>query len=403
MAGPVRIKDGVLHPVLLAAIRSAQVERIHGRLLFRQHTDLCPMAEPLKELFNRAYFERLAKELGAVHPQLKRDAFLKAVQHGNEGRELNARMRHAAITLRSYLPTDYRKAVHVLKDLAPRMPKGYTALLYPDFVGVHGLDEPAFSLEALRYFTPFGSSEFAVREFFRRDTQGTLKVMRAWAEDHDEHVRRLASEGSRPRLPWSFRLEAVVKDPSLTTPILERLRTDDALYVRKSVANHLNDFSKDHPTYMVALLNRWDREHPHTAWIAKHASRSLIKAGDPAALALFAFDTKVKVRVDDLVVSPKRIQLSDRIIVSFTVVSEAARTQQLAIDYAIHYRKANGGTSRKVFKLKEVELPAKGALSLSKQQRIVDFSTRRHHPGVHVVEVQVNGRVMAQAAFELAT
>lgn len=359
------------------------------------------MAEPLKELFNRAYFERLAKELEAVHPQLKRAAFLKAVQQGNEARELNARMRHAAITLRSHLPTDYRKAVHVLKDLAPRMPKGYTALLYPDFVGVHGLHEPAFSLEALRYFTGFGSSEFAVREFFRRDVQGTLKVMRRWAEDEDEHVRRLASEGSRPRLPWSFRLDAVLKDPTLTTPILERLRADDALYVRKSVANHLNDFSKDHPTYMVELLNRWDRQHPHTAWIAKHASRTLIKAGDPAALALFAFDMKVKVRVDDLVISPQRIKLGDRITLSFTVVSEAARAQHLAIDYAIHYRKANSGTSRKVFKLKEVELPAKDALPLSKSQRIMDFSTRKHYPGEHVVEVQVNGRVLADAAFWL--
>ncbi|MBX2979456.1 MAG: DNA alkylation repair protein [Flavobacteriales bacterium] len=359
------------------------------------------MAEPLKEMFNRAYFERLAKELEAVHPSLKRAAFLKAVQQGNEARELNARMRHASITLRSHLPADYRKAVHVLKDLAPRMPKGYTALLYPDFVGVHGLHEPAFSLEALRYFTGFGSSEFAVREFFRRDVQGTLKVMRNWAEDADEHVRRLASEGSRPRLPWSFRLEAVLKDPTLTTPILERLRADDALYVRKSVANHLNDFSKDHPKYMVQLLARWDRQHPHTAWIAKHASRTLIKAGDPAALAIFAFDTKVKVRVDDLVVSPKRLKLGDRLALSFSVVSEAARTQQLAIDYAIHYRKANGGTSRKVFKLKEVELPAKGALPLSKSQRIMDFSTRKHYPGEHVVEVQVNGRVMAEGVFRL--
>jgi len=359
------------------------------------------MAEPLKELFNRAYFECLANELEAVHPPLKRAAFLKAVQHGNEPRELNARMRHTAITLRSHLPADYRKAVHVLKDLALRMPKGYTALLYPDFVGVHGLDDPAFSLDALRYFTGFGSSEFAVREFFRRDVRGTLKVMRSWAEDDDEHVRRLASEGSRPRLPWSFRLEAVLKDPALTTPILERLCADDALYVRKSVANHLNDFSKDHPKYMVELLARWDRKHPYTAWIARHASRTLIKAGDPAALALFAFDTKVKVRVDDLAVSPKRLKLGDRLAFSFTVVSEAARAQHLAIDYAIHYRKANGGTSRKVFKLKEVELPAKGALSLNKSQRVVDFSTRKHYQGEHVVEVLVNGRVLAEAAFRL--
>jgi 3-methyladenine DNA glycosylase AlkC len=361
------------------------------------------MAEPLKELFNRAYFERLANELEAVHSALKRAAFLKAVQQGNEGRELNARMRHAAITLRGHLPTDYRKAVHVLKDLAPRMPKGYTALLYPDFVGVYGLQDPQFSLEALQYFTAFGSSEFAVREFFRRDVQGTLKVMRTWAEDENEHVRRLASEGSRPRLPWSFRLDAVAKDPTLTTPILERLRADDSLYVRKSVANHLNDFSKDHPKYMVELLGRWDRQHPQTAWIAKHASRTLIKAGDPAALALFAFDSKVKVRVEGLRITPKKLKLGDRLALSFTVVSEAARDQQLAIDYAIHYRKANGGTSRKVFKLKEVELPAKGVLSLSKSQRIMDFSTRKHYPGQHVVEVQVNGRVMAETAFELAT
>jgi 3-methyladenine DNA glycosylase AlkC len=359
------------------------------------------MAEPLKELFNRAYFERLANELEAVHPALKRAAFLKAVQQGNEGRELNARMRHAAITLRGHLPTDYRKAVHVLKDLAPRMPKGYTALLYPDFVGVYGLQDPRFSLEALQYFTAFGSSEFAVREFFRRDVQSTLKVMRTWAEDENEHVRRLASEGSRPRLPWSFRLHAVAKDPTLTTPILERLRADDSLYVRKSVANHLNDFSKDHPKYMVELLGRWDRQHPHTAWIAKHASRTLIKAGDPAALALFAFDSKVKVRVEGLKVTPKRIRLGDTLSISFTVVSEAAHVQQLVIDYAIHYRKANGGASRKVFKLKEVELPAKGTVQLSKRQRIMDLSTRKHHPGQHVVEVQVNGRVMASRAFVL--
>lgn len=359
------------------------------------------MAAALKEMFNRAHFERLAQEVEAVYPPFNPEAFLKEVQRGQAARELNARMRHAAITLRGHLPKEYRKAVHVLKEVAPRMPKGYTALLYPDFVGVHGLEDPAFSLEALRFFTRFGSSEFAVREFFRRDVQGTIKVMRTWAEDDDEHVRRLASEGSRPRLPWSFRLDAVMKDPRLTTPILERLRADDALYVRKSVANHLNDFSKDHPTYMVELLNRWDRRHPHTAWIAKHASRTLIKAGDPAALALFAFDTQVKVRVDHLVVSPRRLRLGERLEFSFTVVSEAPGAQHLVIDYAIHYRKANGGTTRKVFKLKEVELPAKGALHLRKRQRIMDLSTRKHYPGEHMVEVQVNGRVLARGVFRL--
>jgi len=361
------------------------------------------MAEPLKEMFNRAYFERLAKETEAVYPKLKRAAFLRAVQHGNEARELNARMRHAAITLRGYLPSDFREAVQVLKEVAPRMPKGYTALLYPDFVGLHGMDVPDFSLEALQYFTSFGSSEFAVREFFRRDVKGTLKVMRGWAEHDNEHVRRLATEGSRPRLPWSFRLNAVLKDPKLTTPILDRLRADDSLYVRKSVANHLNDFSKDHPKYMVDLLRSWELNHPHTSWIAKHASRTLIKAGNVDALALFAFDNKVKVRVDDLQLSAKRLKLGDTLEFTFTVASEAARAQQLVVDYAIHYRKANGSTSKKVFKLKEIELGPKASTNITKRQRIVNFSTRKHYAGEHALEVMLNGSVKATSSFLLST
>jgi 3-methyladenine DNA glycosylase AlkC len=361
------------------------------------------MAEPLKEMFNRAHFERLGKEIEAVAPHTKRMVLVKDLLVGNENRELNARMRHASFTLRKHLPVDFRKAVQVLKEVAPRMPKGYTALLYPDFVGQFGHDDPAFSLDALKLFTSFGSSEFAVREFFRRDVKGTLRVMRTWAEDDSEHVRRLASEGSRPRLPWSFRLDAVLKDPGLTTPILERLRADDSLYVRKSVANHLNDFSKDHPSYMIDVLRAWDRKHPHTAWIAKHASRTLIKAGHAEALALFAFDSRVKVHVDELVVSPKRLKLGDQLEFSFTVTSKAPCSQQLVIDYAIHYRKANGGTSRKVFKLKEVDLGARESLNITKRQRIVDFSTRKHYSGKHSVEILVNGMERAKASFSLTT
>lgn len=359
------------------------------------------MAEPLKEMFNQAYFERLAQEVERAAPQVRRSALLKDLLSGNEARELNARMRHASNTLHQHLPRDFRKATMVLKKVAPRMPKGYTALLYPDFVGQHGLHDPTFSLEALKHFTSFGSSEFAVREFFRSDPKGTLKVMRAWAEDEDEHVRRLASEGSRPRLPWSFRLDAVLKDPTLTTPILERLRADDSLYVRKSVANHLNDIAKDHPDHMLDLLRSWDCTHLHTAWIAKHASRTLIKAGNVEALALFAFDSKVKVRVEGLAFEPKRMKLGDTLTFSFTMVSDSARKQHLVIDYAIHYRKANGSSSRKVFKLKELELGPRALVGITKRQRFIDFSTRKHHAGEHALEVLVNGNALARATFDL--
>jgi 3-methyladenine DNA glycosylase AlkC len=360
------------------------------------------MAEALKELFNRSYFERLAQETRAVLPRFDHNAFLRDVLLGNEDRQLNARMRHASTTLRSYLPADVPKAVEVLKDLAPRMPRGYTAIIYPDFVAQYGLEDPTLSLEALKYFTPFGTSEFAVREFLRRDMKGTLRVMSGWAEDDNEHVRRLASEGSRPRLPWSFRLGAAVQDPTLTAPILHLLRQDASLYVRKSVANHLNDVSKDHPEYVVGLLRKWDRENPHTAWIAKHASRTLIKAGNASALALFSFGHAVAAQIRDFTLTPNQLRLGETLCVSFTVVSQATKAQLLAIDYAIHYVKADGRTTKKVFKLKEIKLGAGAATALTKKQRIVDFSTRKHYPGEHALELVVNGNVMARSVFQLA-
>lgn len=359
------------------------------------------MAEPLKEMFNAAYFDRLARTVQGAYPAFDVPAFHREVMHGLAGRELNARMRHTSITLRKHLPQDFRRTVGVLKEVALEMPKGYTALLYPDLVALYGLDDPAFSLDALANFTRFGSSEFAVREFLRRDLEGTLHVMRQWAEDESEHVRRLASEGSRPRLPWSFRLDAVVRDPQHTRPILTCLRSDPAPYVRKSVANHLNDISKDHAGYVVDLLRTWDLQQPATAWIAKHACRTLIKAGAQDALALFSYNKRVKVRVENLRVAEDRLALGGTLEFAFELVSGSDQDQPLVIDYAIHYMKADGRHSRKVFKLKELELPARAAITLRKRQRIVDLSTRKHYPGDHRVEILVNGNSLAIAGFVL--
>ncbi len=360
------------------------------------------MVETLKDrFFNEAFFDRLAGELAVVHTGYQRKRFLREVLFGLEERALNARMRHASITLRKYLPQQYREAVEVLKALASRMPKGYTALVYPDFVGQFGLDDPDFSLKALKYFTVFGSSEFAVREFLRRDIKGTLKTMRIWAGDENEHVRRLATEGCRPRLPWSFRLDAVVRDPALTTPILHMLRNDPSLYVRTSVANHLNDFSKDHPGHLLDLLRSWDLREPHIAWIAKRACRTLIKAGNADALALFNIDVHVQVLLSDLNLSATRIRIGDKLSFSFSLRSTSAKPQSLVVDYAIHYRKADGRSTRKVFKLKELELPGRGSIDISKRQHFMDLSTRKHYAGEHAVEVLVNGNAMGKVGFEL--
>ena len=247
--------------------------------------------EPLKEMFNQAYFEKLAAVLG-TELKIDRKGFLEFATHDLNGLSLNQRMRRASETLQMHLPPDFKKSVKILMQVAPKMQRGYTSLVFPDFVGLYGKQHFDVSMDALKYFTSFGSSEFAVREFLRADFEKALQVMKTWATDNNVHVRRLASEGSRPRLPWSFKLQQVIDDPGLTTPILNALKSDKELYVKKSVANHLNDIAKEHPEYMLSTVGKWNQGDPHTAWIIRHGSRSLIKSGHPGALGLFNFKTK---------------------------------------------------------------------------------------------------------------
>jgi 3-methyladenine DNA glycosylase AlkC len=312
-------------------------------------------------------------------------------------------MRHGTHALHATLPADYPAALAVLRQLAPRITHSFVGLMLPDYVGVYGRGHFAESLVALHWFTRFSSGEFAIREFLKSDLARTLAVMERWSRDENEHVRRLASEGCRPRLPWSFRLEALVADPSPTAPILENLRADPSLYVRKSVANHLNDISREHPDWMLARLKSWDLSHPHTQWIAKRAARTLIKAGHKRTLGLFNFTGKPAVKLSDFRLAPARLTLGQALVFSFTLTSISRRPQRLAVDYLIHYVKASGGASPKVFKLCEVALEPGGRQAIGKRQTIRDFTTRKHYPGRHRLEIQINGRICARSQFLLQT
>ena len=225
--------------------------------------------------------------------------------------------------------------------------------------------------------------------------------MEKWSRDDNEHVRRLASEGCRPRLPWSFKLTALIADPSPVVKILENLKADPSLYVRKSVANHLNDITKDHPAWVLEGIDGWDLANPHTAWIAKRALRTLIKKGDRRALAVIGAGARAKIRLDSFTAAPRRIRLGDDITLGCRIVSTAKAPQKLVVDYAIHYVKRSGAASEKVFKWKEATLAPGEVLSLAKRQRIRDFTTRKHHAGEHRVELTVNGERIANAAFLL--
>ena len=357
--------------------------------------------EPLKEMFNIAYYKNFAAVIRKSYPAFDSTRFFKEVTANLESLALNQRLRNTSLVMRNYLPANFKKSVAILRDAAPALPNGYTALVLPDYIGLYGKEDINTSLAALEYFTQFGSSEFAIREFLRTDLEKTLRQMEKWAESTSHHVRRLASEGSRPRLPWSFRLEEVVKKPQLTRNILQALRADEHIYVKKSVANHLNDISKDHPAYMLQLVKGWDVENEHTRWIVKHACRTLIKKGDPAALEVFSFEKNVRVSVSSLQLSKSTVYLGDTLEFGFTLSSDKKVVQKLVIDYAVVYAKSRGVASRKVFKMKELLLAPGQSLRITKKQLFQNFTTRVHHSGTHTLQIIINGRIVAESGFYL--
>ena len=361
------------------------------------------MPEELKNWFDNAFYQDLASAFVDVHPSFDRKGFVAATTDGLETLELKQRMTRTAELCRQFLPQDYGVALDLLCRVAPRYDGQFRGMYAAEFIGLYGLDDPGRSLAALKWLTQYSSSEFGVRPFIRQDLNSTLAVIRGWASDESYHVRRLASECSRPRLPWSFRLDALIEDPQPLYAILDTLKTDNELYVRKSVANNLNDISKDHPEMMLDWVETWGRQDQRTAWIVRHGARSLIKAGHPRSFALFGFDAKPRLAVENLKAKPKRIKLGQTVTFSFDVVSRARRDQKLAVDYAIHYVKASGRPSRKVFKLCEIVLEAGERRTIEKRQTFKDFSTRTHHPGRHVFELLINGKTRGEVDFHLKT
>ncbi|AZD91842.1 MULTISPECIES: DNA alkylation repair protein [Pseudomonas] len=364
-------------------------------------TAASPSAPALKEIFNVERLEHIAREMLAVYPAFDHRGFLAQAKQGLADLSVMQRLARVSESLQAVLPADYEANLARLYDLAPRLNSRFVCMFLPHYVASYGGHAFERSMQALKYFTAFGSSEFAIRPFLASDLPRTLAVMQDWARDDNEHVRRLASEGSRPRLPWSFRLERIQADPSLAAPILERLKADPSLYVRKSVANHLNDITKDHPDWVLALIEGWSLDNPHTAWIARHALRSLIKQGNRRALAIIGAGQEPQVKLQGLRVEPAVIRLGERINLSFALESTADASQRLVVDYAIDYVKASGGTSAKVFKLKAFTLPAKAREQLGRAQHIRELTTRRHYPGRHELHILVNGERLGSTAFEI--
>lgn len=359
------------------------------------------MGVPLKDqFFQRPFFERLADALREAHPAFDRARFLRLVFDARwPSLELKDRMHHAADALGRTLPADYRAALEILLAVEGRF-TGFDHLLFADFVERFGTGAPAASLDALERLTR-SSAEFAVRPFIEKAPEETLARMLAWAGSPDEHVRRLASEGCRPRLPWGRRLPALQRDPSPILPILERLRDDPSEYVRRSVANNLGDVAKDHLDLVLDLAERWLAESPARAPLLRHALRAPLKAGNQRAMALFGYGAKARLEIVALEVRPRRVPLGGRAELRLALRSAGRRAQTLRLEYELSYARPGGRTARRVFRIGEAALAPGEELALVRRLDFRDRTIRTHHRGPHALTLCVNGARLQSVRFAL--
>jgi len=354
--------------------------------------------EPLKNRLNKAYVKGLAGTLARAHAPFPVQRFLDLVLDQTwEDRELKQRMAHITQCVNTCLSGNYRQDLAIIQKAAMDF-SGFEAMFFPEYVELFGRHDWDASLPALAFLTRFSSSEFAVRPYLKEDAPRMMAQMLEWAGDENYHVRRLASEGCRPRLPWAMALPAFKKDPSLILPILERLKTDSEEYVRRSVANNLNDISKDHPNLVLEIAARWLKEKPETRRLVKHACRTLLKAGNPKALALFGFGLPQGVSVEQLTITPTEIAIGEKLSFSFLVKTQ--QTSSLRLEYAVSYMKANGTHSRKIFKISEKEWRP-GQKTVTKAQAFANLTTRKHYPGEHFLEIVINGQALEKGSFHL--
>mgnify|MGYP003449344506 CR=1 FL=1 len=368
------------------------------------------MAEPLKNLLNEDAIRWLADSLASAYPGFDHGGFCRAAMVGLSQLELKPRAAHIARCMERFLPPHFPEAARIVAaSLGPVVDatgeNGISALRYfvhDSFIEQFGLEHPADAFTLQFEVTKRASCEFSIRAFLLRHPEKTYAQMQAWARSDDAHHRRLASEGIRPRLPWAQRLPQFVENPAPVIAILELLKDDPVRYVQRSVANNINDISKDHPELAVQLCERWlEGASESRQWIVKHALRDLVKKGHSGALALMGGGGKPEISVSDIKLSSANPRIGDRFSFAVAIGSTAQMPQDLIVDFVVHYVKANGKTAPKVFKLGKIRLKPGEKQTMRGSMSLADMTTRKHRPGQHRLSLQVNGQPFELANFEL--
>ena len=359
---------------------------------------------------NRASIARLAKNLSRGLEDFDTTGFVTCASEGLEALELKARVSHVADAMKRYLPANAHDSIRGILRAVPKWDlgdpddslRGFAAWPVFVFVETACADAGEVALRALGQLTHLFTAEFSVRSFIQNTPEMSMAVVSEWAHDSSEQIRRLASEGIRPRLPWATQLPAFIRDPTPIIEVLDILVDDESLYVRRSVANNLSDIAADHPDLVIATCKRWlKKPNAKRRWIAKRATRNLIKSGHPEVWGLHGFTEKPAVAVEMLRLEPSAVSMNENFTLEFNLVSRAKREQHLVVDFVVHHVKAGGNSSPKIFKLCELVLAPGESVRLSKTHAFRTITTRQYYQGPHRVEVQVNGVRHAEAWVEL--
>ncbi len=373
------------------------------------------MADAFKNVFNAELIAMMARHFKRVWAGFDELAFIDHAGRDLDSLELKQRSDQITQAMVETLPQHFTEAATVviaslhpkddidLSDMGSddRGLRGWATMPMTEYVGRHGIADFDLGMTVQKEITKRGSSEFGIRRFIIANQDRALATLADWAGDQNYHVRRLVSEGSRPRLPWAIRLPSLIDDPSPLFPILERLKDDDEEYVRRSVANNLNDIAKDHADKIAEIAAAWSTDaNPARHKLIRHACRSLVKQGHKPTLAALGYKAPEVNLARFNILTPK-VAFGDKLQFEIALRSTANNSQNLIVDYVIHHMKANGKQSPKVFKWKTLKLKRNECHQASRNHAIKPITTRKYYPGAHKVVIQINGETLGSASFEL--
>jgi 3-methyladenine DNA glycosylase AlkC len=367
----------------------------------------------LREVFNKEIVDLIAENIEKQYSLFDKEGFINHIYPKLTNLSFGDRSNLITEALEKYLPQKFEEVADILlNSLGPEVEiadlsgyDGFYIMPMGNYVSRNGKEYFDLSMKLLYEMTKRFTSEGPIRTFIELYPEKSLKLLHIWAKDENFHVRRLVSEGTRPRLPLSSPLRKYVTDPAPVIELLTKLNSSEELYVRRSIANNLNDISKDNPKIVTQTLQKWKRKNKskNMDWLIKHALRTLLKQGNKEALELLGYPSDPDIAILNFTLQKSTIKIGEKIEFQFGIINQSSKSVNLMIDYIVHFMKSSGKTRPKVFKLSKKKLKKAETANFRKYHLITQLSTRKIYPGIHQLQLQINGKKFQIHEFAVKT